>query len=150
MIDLIQQGLQDDTCPGLISVMGVGRRQAFTPLYVGKAERRGKTLTVSRNNPSTFVWWGYGLDYHEGDLSLDMFGFSAYREPARKYCCWAEALFASMTPPVLSQPVQMLLPWSRESRERSGLMGSVAFAEKEVIALASVFHTDTLLNVDGR
>jgi hypothetical protein len=32
----------------------------------------------------------------------------------------------------------------------SGLVGSVASVEKEVIGLASEFYSDALMNVDGR
>ncbi|ULH18290.1 hypothetical protein MF271_22775 (plasmid) [Deinococcus sp. KNUC1210] len=44
MIDLIETGLQDDTWTGLLYLMGLGdTAQEFTPLYIGKTERRGKT-----------------------------------------------------------------------------------------------------------
>ena len=124
---------------------------------MGKAERRGKVHAVSKNianirhNPDKFARWGYGLDYHVGDLSHAMFGFAAYREPSSKYRRWAEALFAVTDPPTLHRPVHMLLlPWFEDSRGPSGFRGSVASAEKEVIALASALSGERLLNVDGR
>jgi hypothetical protein len=43
----------------------------------------------------------------------------------------------------------LLLSWYEDSRGPSGLTGSVASAEKRVIALASALHPE-LLNVDGR
>ncbi|MFC4427160.1 hypothetical protein [Deinococcus navajonensis] len=157
MIDLIEQGLTKENWTGLVYLMGTGERQAFVPLYVGKAERRGNTHSVSRNianirrNPEKFARWGYGLDYHLGDLSHAMFGFEAYRKPASKYRRWADALFESADPPILRRPVSMLLlPWYEESRGPSGFRRSVASGEKEVIALASAFAGDRLLNVDGR
>ncbi|WP_019588551.1 hypothetical protein [Deinococcus apachensis] len=157
MIELLEEGLQDDAWQGLVYLMGVGDRNAFTPLYAGKAERRGKTHAISknianiRNLPDKFARCGYGLDYHVGDLSHAMFGFPAYRGPTGKYRRWAEALFIATDPPVLRQPVHLLLlPWFKDSRGPSGLRGSVASAGKEVIALASALHPETLLNVDGR
>ena len=116
MITLIEQGLTQDDWTGLVYLMGIGERSAFTPLYVGKAERRGKTHAVSKNianirrNPDKFARWGYGLDYHVGDLSHAMFGFTAYREPSSKYRRWAEALFAVTDPPTLHRPVQHAAP----------------------------------------
>ncbi|WP_022800962.1 hypothetical protein [Deinococcus ficus] len=157
MIDLIEEGLRQDDWTGLIYLMGVGERNVFTPLYVGKAERRGKTHAVSKNivnirrNPDKFARWGYGLDYHLGDLSHAMFGFEAYRKPTSKYRRWADALFELSDPPTLRRPVSMLLlPWHEDSRGPSGFTTSVAAAEKEVIALASSLHGEQLLNVDGR
>lgn len=157
MIELIEEGLTQEHWTGLVYLMGVGDRHAFTPLYVGKAERRGKTHAVSKNianirrNPDKFARWGYGLDYHVGDLSHAMFDFEAYRRPASKYRRWAQALFAVTDPPTLHRPVNMvLLPWYVDSHGPSGLRGSVAAAEKEAIALASALHGELLLNVDGR
>lgn len=157
MIELIEQGLTQHDWTGLVYLMGIGERSAFTPLYVGKAERRGKTHAVSKNianirrNPDKFARWGYGLDYHLGDLSHAMFGFTAYRGPTAKYHRWAEALFAVMDPPTLRRPVHMLLlPWFADSRGPSGFQESVASAEKQVIGLASALHGEQLLNIDGR
>ncbi len=157
MIALIEQGLTQDDWTGLVYLMGIGERTAFTPLYVGKAERQGKTYAISKNianirrNPDKFARWGYGLDYHVGDLSHAMFGFTAYRGPTAKYRRWAEALFTVTDPPTLHRPVSMLLlPWFEDSCGPSGFRGSVASAEKEVIALASALSGERLLNVDGR
>lgn len=157
MIELIEHGLTQDDWTGLVYLMGIGERTAFTPLYVGKAERRGKVHAISKNianirhNPDKFARWGYGLDYHVGDLSHAMFGFSAYRGPTAKYRRWAEALFAVTDPPTLHRPVSMLLlPWFADSTGPSGFQGSVASAEKEVIALTSALSGERLLNVDGR
>ena len=157
MIELIETGLQDDTWTGLLYVMGRGDPHGFTPLYIGKTERRGTSHEVSRNivnirrNLDKFARWGYGLDYHLGDLSHAMFGFPAYRGPTRKYRRWAETLFETFAPPTLRAPVVMLLlPWHQDSQGPSGFLTSVASAEKEVIALAGAQYPDGLLNVDGR
>lgn len=149
--------MQQDDWTGLFYLMGVRERAAFIPLYVGKADRRGKTHAVSKNivnirrNPDKSARWGYGLDYYLGDLSHAMFGFEAYRKPTSKYRRWAGALFELSDPPTLRLPVSMLLlPWYEDSLGPSGFTTSVAAAEKEVIALASALHGERLLNVDGR
>lgn len=155
--EMIETGLQDPTWTGLLYLMGTGDAQDFKPLYIGKTERRGVVHDVSRNianirrNADKFARWGYGLNYHVGDLSHALFDFAAYREPTPKYRRWAEILFDKFDPPTLKVPVTVLwLPWHETSRGPSGLTGSLAAAEKEVIALAGALHGDRLLNVDGR
>ncbi|MBB6099714.1 hypothetical protein HNR42_003172 [Deinobacterium chartae] len=157
MIEMVETGLSDDHWHGFLYLMGVGERQTFTPLYVGKAEKRGQTHAVSanliniRSNHGFFGRWGYNLDYHIGDLSHALFGFQARRPPTRKYRRWADSLFETADPPRLREAVFVcLVPWFRDSRGPSGLIGSVPAAEKEVIALASVLAGARLLNTDGR
>ncbi|AFZ69385.1 hypothetical protein [Deinococcus peraridilitoris] len=107
MIDLVEAGLKDDRWQGLVYLMGWGERAAFVPLYIGKAEKRGKSQTISanlknlRSNHGFFARWGYNTDYHVGDLSHAIFEWTAYRPPTKKYRRWAEVLFASYDPPVL-------------------------------------------------
>jgi hypothetical protein len=97
-----------------------------------------------------FARWGDGVAYHVGDLSQVLFGFKAYRRATRKYKRWAAALFETFDPPRLRALVSLYLaPWRGSSAGPSGLAGSLAAAEKEVIALASVQFADCLLNVDG-
>ena len=156
MMELVEAGLWNERWHSLIYLMGRGSAEAFTPLYIGKAEKRGARNAISANlrnlrtNHGFFARWGYNTDYHIGDLSHALFGFTAYRAPTRKYRRWADALFVTFDPPVLRAPVGMLLlPWVEGSRGPSGLTGSVASVEKEIIALASALNPE-LLNVDGR
>jgi hypothetical protein len=156
IIDLVEAGLAQEGWQGLLYVMGHGARSNFRPLYVGKAERRGvrnalsANLTSIRTNRHMFARWGDGVAYHVGDLSQALFGFKAYRLPSRKYKRWAEALFEVFDPPRLRRSVSLYLaPWTDGSAGPSGLVGSLAAVEKEVIALASVQFADCLLNVDG-
>ena len=110
-----------------------------------------RNIANIRHNANKFARWGYGLDYHVGDLSHALFDFAAYRAPTPKYRRWAEVLFATFDPPTLKVPVTVMwLSWHETSRGPSGLIRSLAAAEKEVIALAGVLHGDRLLNVDGR
>lgn len=157
VIEVVEAGLAREDWTGLLYVMGVGAREDFTPLYVGKAERRGVKHELSRNlanirgNPERFARWGYGLAYHVGDLSQALFEFKGYQRPQAKYKRWATALFSSFDPPVLKAEVSVLLvPWFEASRGPSGFATSLPAAEKEVIALASALFGEVLLNVDGR
>lgn len=156
VIDQVERGLEDPAWQGLLYVMGWTGEPGFRPLYVGKAERRGvknelsANLACLRSNRHKFARWGDGVAYHIGDLSHALFGFRAYREPTPKYRRWAVALFDSFDPPRLRQPVALYLAsWRDGQAGPSGLTGSLAAVEKEVIALASVHCGDCLLNLDG-
>src|SRR5262245_30846537 len=156
VIDLVEAGLIQESWQGLLYVMGWGSRSDFRPLYVGKAERKGVRHDLSANlanirtNRHRFARWGDGVAYHIGDLSQSLFGFKAYRPATRKYKKWAARLFETFDPPRLRERVSLYLaPWPDGSAGPSGLAGSLAAVEKEVIALASVQFADCLLNVDG-
>jgi hypothetical protein len=83
-------------------------------------------------------------------LSQALFGFKAYRPATQKYKRWAAKLFETFDPPRLREKVCLYLaPWPDGSAGPSGLAGSLAAVEKEVIALASVQFAECLLNVDG-
>jgi hypothetical protein len=157
MIETVQAGLADPEWLGLLYVMHWRRPNGIVPLYIGKAERRGVTNELSANlrdiarNHGAFGRWGYGLAYHVGDLSHVLFGGPGYKPPERKYRRWAEALFASHAPPRLREPVHVaIVSWRAGMRGPSGLVGSVAAVEKELIALAGAEGPDDLLNTDGR
>jgi hypothetical protein len=156
VIELVEEGLEQESWQGLLYVMGWGSRSDFRPLYVGKAERKGVRHDLSANlanirtNRHMFARWGDGVAYHIGDLSQALFGFKAYRSATRKYKRWATTLFETLDPPRLRGLVSLYLaPWLDGSAGPSGLAGSLAAVEKEVIALASVQFVDCLLNVDG-
>lgn len=156
VIEMVETGLVLDSWHGLLYVMGWGIGSDFRPLYVGKAERKGVRNDLSANlanirtNRHMFARWGDGVAYHIGDLSHALFGFKAYREATQKYRRWAAKLFATFEPPRLREKVSLYLaPWPEGSVGPSGLAGSLAAVEKEVIALASVQFADCLLNVDG-
>jgi len=157
MISLVEAGIARPDFQGIFYIMGYDRGDQLVPLYVGKAERKGVKHDLSENlrnirrNRHKFARWGDGLDYHIGDLSHATFRFEGYRGPRRKYELWAQALFMQEDPPVLKEPVSLVLvPWYDGMVGPSGLKGSLPAVEKEVIALASVQHGADLLNVDGR
>ena len=156
IITVVEQGLNDSEWEGLLFIMGKGELPAFTPIYIGKTERRGVKHPISENiknlrkSKHKFARWGDGLDYHMGDLSHAMFEFEAYRLPTKKYKRWAQELFRSYDPPILKETINFyVVPWYKNSKGPSGLVCSLPAAEKEVIALASVAFAETLLNVDG-
>ena len=155
VIELIESGLKQESWTGMLYVMGVGNNEQFSPLYVGKAERRGRKNDLSANianirkNTHKFARWGDSLDYHIGDMSYELFGASVYRNPYKKYKKWVETIFESKEPPTLKQPVFLYVaPWTERSTGPSGLLGSLPAAEKEVVALACGSFPG-LLNVDG-
>lgn len=156
IIDVVETGLAESDFEGLLYVMGVGERESFRPLYVGKAERKGVKRPLSanlvnlRSDKGKFARWGDGLDYHIGDLSHALFAWPARRTPTLKYRRWAEALFVQADPPRLREPVKLfVMPWRTTTRGPSGLLGSLPAGEKEVIALAGHEYGTTLLNIDG-
>lgn len=156
VIDIVEMGIAQERWQGLLYIMGWGTGDEFRPLYVGKAERRGvkhglsANLASIRTNKHMFARWGDGLAYHIGDLSQALFQFKGYRAPTKKHTRWASVLFDAFDPPRLRGLVSLYLaPWPDGTVGPSGMVSSLAAAEKEVIALASVQFTDSLLNVDG-
>ncbi|GGR61329.1 hypothetical protein GCM10008959_24140 [Deinococcus seoulensis] len=76
--------------------------------------------------------------------------FKPGRAPG-KYHRWAAALFETLEPPKLQMPVSMsLIPWRDGLRGPSGMIGSLAAVEYELIALAAAAYPEALLNVQGR
>ncbi len=148
MITTVEQGLQRDAWRGLVYVMHWQHDHEIIPLYIGKAERKGRTNPLSFNlraihtNQQAFGRWGYGLAYHIGDLSHVIFEWDAYKKPDQKYRRWAERLFTRYHPPTL-------IGWEDGMCGPSGLASSVAAVEKEVIALAAHSYRTILLNIDG-
>ena len=158
MIELVEAGLLDPDWHGFLYVMHTGTGELLIPRYVGKAEKKGVKNEISanlariRHDPDKFGRWGYNSAYHLGELSHAVLG-EAFKlgQPKKSYGRWRDALFAQTSPPVLRAPLWVqLLPWRTGSRGPSGLLGSVAAVEYELIALASAAHQEALLNVQGR
>ncbi|MGM9322245.1 hypothetical protein [Deinococcus aquaticus] len=158
MIEMVAAGLDEDDWQGFLYVMHTGQGDALIPRYIGKAEKKGVKHPVSANlvrlhsDPSKFGRWGYNKAYHVGELSHAVFGeaFTSGKASAN-YLRWAAALFVTLDPPVLRAPLWMtLIPWRDGHRGPSGLIGSLAAVEYEVIALAAAAHPAELLNVQGR
>lgn len=158
MIDMVEAGLRDPEWHGFLYVMQTGAGESVVPRYIGKAEKRGVKNAVSANllrirtDHAKFGRWGYNRAYHIGELSHAVLGEAfGPGTPARSYVRWRDALFEAVHPPTLKVPVQMhLIPWRTGMRGPSGLVGSVAAVEYEVIALAAHAFPDHLLNIHGR
>lgn len=138
--------------------MAWGTRERMTPLHVGTAGRFGRdgeslsgNLANIERDSSKFARWGYGSDYHVGDLSHALFGWEAYREPSPASEGWAERLFESSDPPVLRDAVSVLLvPWYESSLGIHGEHFPLAELKEQLIAQALREFPDTLLNAASR
>lgn len=158
MIEMVEGGLSDPDWHGFLYVMFTGAGETVIPRYIGKAEKKGVKNDISanlvrlRSDPSKFGRWGYNSAYHIGELSHAVLG-DAFKPGPHKgsYGRWRDALFASTVPPVLREPVFIhLIPWHGDARGPSGMVGSVAAVEYELIALAAAAHPSELLNKQGR
>jgi hypothetical protein len=153
MTDLVEQGLADPHWDGILSVMGRGPAPSFSPLYVGKAERRGRKNSINAifrdigANRRMFARWGDDFGYHIGDLSHALFRFQADRPVTRTYQRWATTLFASSDPPRLRAQVALyLLPWYRGDVGPTGVPLPLSSLEETVIAHAVTALGEELLN----
>lgn len=157
VLDVVAQGLQRPNWRGILYVMAWGGREQFRPLYIGKAGRFGKTegqlsanLRNLQSDKSKFARWGDGNDYHIGDLSQALFGWSAYKAPTKKYLRWSEVLFAEKSPLRLREATSILLvPWDEGHRGTDGAACSLEAAEDQAIELAMEEFGDILLNVQA-
>ena len=155
MTEVVEAGLPRSDWDGLLYVMFTPGAAGPTLRYVGKAEKAGRTHSLSvnlariRGNHGKFGRWGYDAAYHVGDLSEAVLGAGSSGAP--KYAAWRDALFTGVGSRTLRRPVCVqLIPWQAGMRGPSGLLGSVADVEYELIALASLTFGRELLNVQGR
>lgn len=157
IIKLVDQGLTEPSWAGLLYVMAWGSRQSLRPLYIGKADRYGKTpgklsanLASLATDKGKFARWGDGNAYHIGDLSQAVFGWSAYKDAGQKYERWAEILFSGKSPLRLREPTSLLLvPWHDGFRGPRGIPCPLEEAEAQAIDLAVEEFEDVVLNVQG-
>lgn len=145
---------------GLIYCMGYRRMEGFMPLYIGKAESRGKrggnlsaNLERLESDTSKFARWGDNYAYHVGDLSACALPGHAESKRTGKYQAWAKALFVE-TPafaPRLREPVYFWArAWDRSDRGIWQALGPtrLTFLEYLMIGVASSAFPD-LLNREG-
>lgn len=153
----VAQGLERPAWRGLLYVMAWGNREQFRPLYIGKAGRFGKTegqLSANLRNLNTdkskFARWGDGNDYHIGDLSQALFGWSGYKAPSQKYVRWSEVLFVERSRLQLREPTAIwLVAWDEGYLGPLGAACSLETAESQAIELAIEEFGDIVLNVQG-
>jgi hypothetical protein len=153
VIATVEEGLARPDWSGVLYVMGWGSTiETFTPLYIGKAARRGKKNALSvnlrnlRSDKGKFARWGDGRAYHVGDLSAALFG-QATGNATAKYQRWVEMLFVEHEPPRLRAPTYLaLVPWYSGSVAPSGALRSVEDTEAELIDLALAEYEQSVLN----
>lgn len=149
------------------------------PLYIGKAEKfgRGKVdqfgrkfnnLSYNIESDSAFVRWGYGYEYHMGDLSAAILPGHNPKYIKKKYSNWAKKIFQTdrnngefkldeLGLPSLIQPVYF---WCTAWQSTSDASPSrsiwqdigktrLTFEEYLLIGIASELFPKTLLNTEG-
>tara|TARA_B100001564_G_C20666209_1_gene683926 strand:- start:222 stop:1010 length:789 start_codon:yes stop_codon:yes gene_type:complete len=149
------------------------------PLYIGKAEKfgRGKVdkfgrkrnnLSYNIKSDAAFVRWGYGYEYHMGDLSAAILPGHNPKYIKKKYINWAKNMFATDRNngefkldeyglPRLIQPVYFwCTAWQSPSDDLPSRsiwqdIGKtrLAFEEYLLIGIASELFPKTLLNTEG-
>ena len=150
------------------------------PLYIGKAEKFGRgtvdkfgrkrnNLSYNIKSDSAFVRWGYGYEYHMGDLSAAILPGHNPKYIKKKYINWTKNMFRTDRNngefilnsydglPRLIQPVYFwCTAWqspSDDSPSRSIWQDigktRLAFEEYLLIGIASELFPKTLLNTEG-
>ena len=150
-----------DLFEGLIYMMYYLANDSVIPLYIGKSEKYGKfSGNLSENikniekNKYKFCRWGYGYDYHIGDLSAVVCEGHPNQKIRPKYKKWAKALFANYPSSTLRLrfPVYYwIMAWEK------GQIGiwedfgatSLTFLEYLLIGVASDLFPEHILNEEG-
>jgi hypothetical protein len=147
---------------GLLYMMyRLGRDDEFIPIYIGKAERRGRSgAAVSANIASIetdhgkFARWGYNYAYHLGELSAAALPGHPPEKRLNKYQNWARHLFKTV-PSDNPQPRFDIRFWCCAWGPASvGIWPEIgacplAFAEHLVIGVAGLLFPGDLLNDEG-
>ena len=142
---------------GLIYMMHYIDKKSIKPLYIGKAETKGRKNPVSVNikniskNKNKFARWGDNKQYHIGDLSDVVLG----GEQNPKYQNWASVLFEtspSDKPILRHQTYFWCMAWSPEYTGIWEEFGKtrLTFLEYLMIGVASSAFGDLLLNSEGK
>ena len=146
---------------GIIYMMLRMNGEEVVPLYVGKSEKYGKNdgnlseniKGIEKRN-AKFCRWGYGYEYHLGDLSAIVLpGHSPEKRPY-KYIRWADSLFVGY-PTLHPRLRQATYFWCKAWN--GGDVGpwqefgatSLTYLEYLLIGLASSVFPDDVLNDEG-
>lgn len=150
-----------DRFEGLIYMMYRVLSNRIVPLYIGKAEKYGKSgSNLSENikdierNDHKFCRWGYGYAYHIGDLSAIVCPGHPQEKRPGKYKRWANTLFEDYPSksPRLRLPVYFwIIAWERGNIGIWEEFGetSLTFLEYLLIGVASRLFPNDLLNQEG-
>lgn len=142
--DLIEDVRNGSVFCGIIYCMYWIRNSEIVPLYIGKTERYGRNGNISTNlNPGAagpFGRWGYGNDYHMGDLGAGLRGEDRYQD-------WVEKLFKSRADLKLWARVFFgATAWTHYDRCSCGQRVNVAALETCLIRHAREFFPGNNLN----
>lgn len=130
------------------------------PLYIGKAEKYGKSGNLSENitlGKGKFARWGHGYAYHIGDLSAVAYSHTKAKKP-KKYTDWANALFARYpaTPSAELKLKEKIYFWMQAWESRStGLQKdfgptNLTFLEYQLIGVSTAIFPNEVLNKEGQ
>ncbi|ENF7816495.1 hypothetical protein ABR157_002263 [Enterobacter soli] len=145
---------------GLIYMMFTRQNDDVIPLYIGKAESKGRSNPVSANIKDVarvkdkFARWGDNYQYHIGDLSASVLPGHDARYVTLKYQHWAESLFVSY-PAERPQLKQDIWFWCKAwNKNNTGIWPEfgpirLTFLEYLLIGVASSLFPETLLNREG-
>lgn len=145
---------------GLIYMMFTRQNDDVMPLYIGKAESKGRSNPVSANIKDIarvkdkFARWGDNYQYHIGDLSASVLPGHDAKYVTLKYQHWAERLFVSYPSerPQLKQDVWFWCKaWNKNDVGIWPEFGPtrLTFLEYLLIGVASSLFPDVLLNREG-
>jgi hypothetical protein len=170
MIDMVSREVQKvthdfksnrDQYEGVIYMMHkISAHGDIVPLYIGKAEKLGKTENLSENitkGKGKLGRWGHGYAYHIGDLSAVAYAHEETHQ-TKKYKDWAELLFKSY--PVI-HPQKLVLKekvffWMKAWEKGSvGLWKefgttNLTFLEYLLIGVSTSVYPEVLLNREGQ
>ena len=131
----------------------------LVPLYIGKAEKYGKSGNLSENitlGKGKFARWGHGYAYHIGDLSAVAYNHAKAKKP-KKYADWANALFAEYPAKPTGDIILKEKIYFWMQAWESGSIGlwkqfgstSLTFLEYQLIGVATSIYPDQVLNKEG-
>ncbi|MCZ7834981.1 hypothetical protein [Atlantibacter hermannii] len=145
---------------GLIYMMFLRQGNDVIPLYIGKAESKGRSNPVSANIVNVarvkdkFARWGDNYQYHIGDLSASVLPGHDARYVTMKYQYWAKHLFITY-PTERPQLKQDIWFWCKAwNKNEAGIWPEfgpirLSFLEYLMIGVASSLFPETLLNREG-
>ena len=158
-IDLLKRDFEGETneYDGLIYILYLPRDAGVLPLYIGIAEKIGKSGKLSsmlKGDESVSRWGDADKNYHIGGLSsvvCDGYPEDAIYTPKEP---WAERLFRehSSARPTLKEPTHLFVKaWCGADTGCWKDFGStpLPFLESCLIAVAGSLFPDDLLNIQG-
>lgn len=145
---------------GLIYMMFTRENDDVIPLYIGKAESKGRSNPISANIKDValvkdkFARWGDSYQYHIGDLSASVLPGHETKYVTLKYQQWAESLFVSY-PAERPQLKKDIWFWCKAwNKNDTGIWPEfgptrLTFLEYLLIGVASSLFPESLLNREG-